>query len=265
MSKIEKNLQEIKKLNELQNREGILQGLHPVVKLLTTILYILTVVSFPKYQVVPCFVMCIYLILCYNLGDLSVRDGIYRMRWILPLVCVVGIFNPILDRTMVPVAGMEIAGGWLSMMSLILKGIYAVLAAYLLIATTSIEDLCYALRCLKVPKILVTIIMLIDRYFLILGEEADRIMTAYKLRAPKQKGIHYKAWGPLVGQWLIRSMDRAEVVYESMSLRGFRGDFVEMRRRALRGWDVAFLFIWIAVFMILRHTDLVEVLGQVFV
>ena len=187
------------------------------------------------------------------------------MRWILPLVCVVGIFNPILDRTMVPVAGMEIAGGWLSMMSLILKGIYAVLAAYLLIATTSIEDLCYALRCLKVPKILVTIIMLIDRYFLILGEEADRIMTAYKLRAPKQKGIHYKAWGPLVGQWLIRSMDRAEVVYESMSLRGFRGDFVEMRRRALRGWDVAFLFIWIAVFMILRHTDLVEVLGQVFV
>ena len=70
-----------------------------------------------------------------------------------------------------------------------------------------------------------TVILLIDRYIYILGQEAERIMTAYKLRAPSQKGIHYKAWGPLVGQWLIRSMERAQIVYESMTLRGYQGEF----------------------------------------
>ena len=92
-----------------------------------------------------------------------------------------------------------------------------------LIATTSIEAICYALRQIRIPQVLVVIILLIYRYIFIMGQEAERIMTAYKLRAPSQKGINYKAWGPLVGQWLIRSMDRAESVYESMQLEALGG------------------------------------------
>lgn len=265
MSKIEKNLREVKKLNELQMRDGILNGLHPVVKFVTTILYILALVSFPKYQVVPCFVMCIYLILLFNLGDLSIWDGIRRMKLILPLVCVVGIFNPFFDHTEITRVGIVITGGMVSMITLMLKGIYAVLASYILIATTSIEDICYALRWFHMPKILVTVILLIDRYFYILGEEAGRIMAAYKLRAPKQNGIHYKAWGPLVGQWLLRSMDRAEVVYDSMSLRGFRGEFTYAGRKSFRWVDIAYLVFWCAVFYLLRYTAVLEMLGQMFI
>ncbi|MCR5667843.1 MAG: cobalt ECF transporter T component CbiQ [Lachnospiraceae bacterium] len=262
MSKIQNNLREVKKLNELQQREGILNGLHPVVKLVTTILYILVLVSFPKYQVVPCFVMCIYLILLFSLGDLSIRDGIRRMKLILPLVCVVGIFNPSFDHTPITrVGGYVLTGGMLSMLSLMMKGIYAVLASYLLIATTSIEDICYALRCFHVPKILVTVILLIDRYFFILGEEAGRMMDAYKLRAPKQNGIHYKAWGPLVGQWLLRSMDRAEMVYESMSLRGFQGEFRYGKRRHFQWRDFVYLMAWVMVFWLLRFTNILEWIG----
>ena len=44
-------------------------------------------------------------------------------------------------------------------------------------------------------------------------------MTAYALRAPGEKGIHFRAWGSLLGQLLLRSVDRAQLVYESMLLR----------------------------------------------
>ena len=85
-----------------------------------------------------------------------------------------------------------------------------------------------------------------------MGEEADRIMTAYKLRAPHQNGIHYSAWGTLVGMWLIRSMDRAGIVYESMLLRGFKGDF-DLEETKVRPFDIIYTVIWIAIFIVIRH------------
>ncbi len=138
------------------------------------------------------------------------------------------------------------------MVTLMLKGLYSVLSAYILIATTSIDDICYALRILHVPKQIVIVIMLIYRYFGVMAAEADRITTAYKLRAPKQNGIHYKAWGTLVGQWLLRSMDRAEDVYESMLLRGFKGDFT-MKKQKPRPIDIIYPLIWTITFIVIRH------------
>lgn len=61
------------------------------------------------------------------------------------------------------------------------------------------------------------------RYISVLLAETQRVVQAYELRAPGQKGIHFKVWGSLMGQMLLRSMDRAEVIYESMCLRGFVG------------------------------------------
>ena len=151
------------------------------------------------------------------------------------------------------------------MLTLMLKGIYAVLAAYILIATTSIEEICYAMRKLHMPQILALVILLINRYIYILGEEASRIMTAYKLRAPSQRGIHYKAWGPLVGQWLIRSMDRAETVYESMQLRGFNGEYKYVGDHKFNKADIIYLVCWVVIFAIFRFTNVVEALGGLFV
>jgi cobalt/nickel transport system permease protein len=97
------------------------------------------------------------------------------------------------------------------------------------------------------------VVLLIYRYFGVMAQEADRITTAYKLRAPSQKGIRYTAWGTLVGGWLLRSMDRAGAVYESMLLRGFRGEYYYPKRKLTAadflwplGWTliIAALVIW---------------------
>ena len=84
-----------------------------------------------------------------------------------------------------------LTAGMLSMVTLMIKGIYSVLAAYLLIATTSIEKICYALRLLHIPAILVTQVLLTYRYVTVLLEEANRMTQAYSLRAPNQKGVQF--------------------------------------------------------------------------
>ena len=254
MNSIEKNINELNKLQNLQQRSHWMNELHPRGKLLLSVLYIFIVVSFDKYKVVPLIVMSVYPFFGFIAGELSFKEGIYRMRLILPLVLFVGIFNPFFDKQIVGMIGsVPVTGGVLSMFTVMLKGFYSVLAVYILIATTSIDDICYALRILHLPKVLVIVIMLIYRYFGIMAIEADRIMTAYKLRAPHQNGIHYKAWGTLVGQWLLRSMDRAENVYESMLLRGFTGDF-RIRKKKVRIADILYPIIWLLAFAFVRYS-----------
>ncbi len=259
MKAIENNLRELDKLQNLQQRPHWMNELHPLGKLLVCILYILTVASFDKYDLSGLILMAVFPAFGFILGELSFKEGIYRMRLILPLVIFVGIFNPFFDRQVIfsiqiagnDGAGIPVTGGMISMLTLMLKGFFSVLSAYILIATTSIDEICYALRLLHVPKVIVIVILLIYRYFGMMGNEADRISNAYRLRAPKQNGIHYKAWGTLVGQWLLRSMDRAGVVYESMLLRGFRGDFF-VKRKKVRPIDMIYPIAWICVFVFVR-------------
>ena len=120
---------------------------------------------------------------------------------------------------------LAVTGGMLSLGVLLAKGLFCFLAVWVLIASTGMEAVCAALQQLHCPRVLTTTILLIYRYIVLLLQEGNRLSTAYALRAPGQKGIQFRAWGSLLGQLLLRSIDRAQLVYESMQLRGFAGAF----------------------------------------
>lgn len=254
MSKVTGTITEINRMDELAARNTWLNRIHPLAKLIVTILYIAITVSMPRYRIEGVLLMAVYPTVLFIMGDISFYDSIRRMKLILPLVCMAGIFNPFFDRQpVVYIRGFTVTTGMISMVTLILKGILCVLASYLLIASTSIESICYALRLLHVPAMLVTQVMLTYRYISLLLTETGRIMDAYALRAPGQKGIHKKAWGSLAGGLLLRSMDRASAVYESMVLRGYSGEFYYVKKKNLKKQDVGYLAIWITVFLVIKN------------
>lgn len=253
MSKVGRAVKEIYHMDEIAARDTWLNQLHPLVKLLVTIVYIAVVVSFPKYQMERVLLMAVYPVVLFIVGEVSFTDSIRRLKIVFPLVCFVGILNPFFDRQPVAnVKGIVITTGMISMCTLIVKGVLCVFASYLLIASTNIEGICYALRMFHVPSLIVTQIMLTYRYISLLLTEAGRILDAYSLRAPGQKGIHIKAWGSLAGGLLLRSMDRASALYESMTLRGYYGEFCYGRKRKVQKKDVIYLFVWIGVFTVIK-------------
>lgn len=266
MSNISDAIYEIEHMSRMAEQDRWVNRIHPLVKLFLTILFIFLVVSFHKYDFLGVISMAIYPLVIFMIGELSIKDAIRRLRIVLPLVCVVGVFNPFFDREIVTyVGGIGFSGGVLSMLSLMLKGILTVLASYILIATTTIEKICYAMRLIHIPKILVTQILLIYRYITVLLMEVKRVTQAYALRAPGQKGVHFSAWGSLVGQLLLRSMDRADDVYESMCLRGYQGEFLLDEKCAIRGKDIAFFLLWGAVFVLFRLFPVFKIVGGLFV
>ena len=140
-----------------------------------------------------------------------------------------------------------------------------VVSSYLLIATTSIDQRGYALRKLYVPKSIVTMSVLIYRYMMVFLEEAERIMEAYHRRAPGQKGRHMRVWGSLVGQLFLRSIDKAQLVYESMLLRGYQGEFIGGQKYKQEGRSLFYCLIWLFFIILFRIAPVFEVIGNMFI
>lgn len=262
-NKIGNAIYEIHHMDAVAERNQWVNQLHPLIKFVLTIVYISIVVSFHKYDIIGLAGMAVYPVALFILADLSFRDSVKRLRVVLPLVCFVGIFNPFFDKVPIVVFDVTINAGVLSMITLMMKGVFTVLASYLLIATTTIEKLCYAFRLLHIPKIIVTQIMLTYRYVTVLLEEVNRITQAYSLRAPKQKGVHFKVWGSLTGQLLLRSMDRAGIVYESMVLRGYDSNFDYVGEKTTWKWkDLFYLVFWLGVFVVFRKVPVLIIVGN---
>ena len=263
MSRMGNAIYEINAMETLATRDQWMNHIHPLVKFILTVGYIAVVVSFPKYDLIGLLAMVVYPLAGFLLAELSFGKCLRRLRVVLPLVCVVGLANPFFDRTAVWIGSVCVRAGVISMLTLMLKGIFAVLASYLLVATTTLEQICYALQLLHVPRIIVTQILLTGRYLTLLLAEVNRTTQAYALRAPNQKGVHYKVWGSLTGQLLLRSIDRANELYESMTLRGYTGDFGYLGAHTRIRWqDLVYLVIWCAVFAVVRKVPVILWVGR---
>lgn len=265
MDQMTSSMLELANMDLLAKMDSPVHRRHPAAKLLVTILYIFVAVSFPKDRLSALIPMVFYPAMLFQLSGISMRICFYKLRFILPLLCAVGIWNPLLDREAVLTIGaLTITGGMLSFLTLLLKGVFSLMASFLLISTTGIEQICYALSILKVPDLLVTQILITYRYISLLLKETGTMMNAYSMRAPGQNGLHFSAWGSFVGQLLIRSMDRAQNLYQSMQMRGFQGSFYYARETAFGSADILYIIIWAVVFLILRMFDLSELIGGLF-
>lgn len=226
MNNPEKAKREINALGELHTISSPYRRLSPLSKLFLTVLYIFVTVSFGKYDIISLSVMILFPVIGYQFALISVGTGVYKMRYILPLICAVGVFNPFFDKNVIMnIGGVNITGGVISMLTLMMKGVFSLLASFLLTATTPVEEICCALRRLHCPKILVSLLMLTFRYISVMLSEVSVMTQAYALRAPGQKGIAFQAWGSFLGGLILRSHDKSQEIYESMILRGFSGEF----------------------------------------
>ena len=262
MNKMQKALAELSEMDELAARRSPVHSLHPGAKLLTTIIYILVTLSFDKYDLSGIVPMVLWPVLMFNMSGTNVRTCFYKLRIVLPLVMAVGLFNPFFDREiMMSIGGVGISGGVISMITLMLKGIFCLMASFLLMATTKIDSLCAALRKIHVPAIMVSLLQLTYRYVGVMTEELAVMTDAYHLRAPGQKGIHVSAWGSFLGQLLLRSMDRAQELFSSMMLRGYHDHFHYADIDRFRGRDALYMLISVTFFVLLRYGNISQLVG----
>jgi cobalt/nickel transport system permease protein len=124
-------------------------------------------------------------------------------------------------------------------LSIVLRSWLSVQVALLLAFTTPFPTLIDALRALRIPALIVSIISFMYRYLAVIGEEAGRLNRARVSRSVGRgaNGLGGLVWrarvtGGMIGSLFVRSYERSERVYAAMLSRGFTGT---LPRQAMAG------------------------------
>lgn len=264
MSGITNSLYNMRLLDDLARKESSMHRLHPLVKLLTTVVYLTVVVSFGKYEIGRLLPLVFYPVIILALAELPAVPIMKRLLIVEPLIIGIGILNPLIDTHSVVFCGLYVSRGWVTFLSIFIKSGLTVIVGILLLATTGMDKLAAALRMLKIPKLFVLQLLLTYRYVYVFIEEISRMVRAYSLRAPGQRGIRLSDLGPFLGQLVLRTFDRAQRIYEAMILRGFTGEYNTGITEKAGVKDFAYLIGWILFFVIARIYDIPRLIGVLF-
>jgi cobalt/nickel transport system permease protein len=263
MMNIESSLLNLGHLETLSYQQTPLHRLDPRVKLLTTLAFIVAVVSCGKYDITGLIPFFIYPVALIAVGNLPPGYLARKVLLAAPFAFFIGIFNPFLDRAvMVHLGPVSLSGGWVSFASIMIRFVLTVSAALILIAGTGLNAVCLGLEKLGAPRSFVVQLLFLYRYIFVLTEEALRLVRARALRSFQGRGQGFTVFSHMIGQLLLRTLARANRIHLAMLSRGFEGKIHLIRPMHLRGGDVAFFLGWTGLFVLLRVYNLSYGLGN---
>lgn len=265
MASIEGALLDFKRLDQLAAGQTSLHRIDPRAKVLATLVFIVCVVSFGKYQLSALIPFLVFPAALVGWGGLPAGYLARKVALVCPFALLVGVLNPLFDRVvLLQVGPVPVTGGWISCASIVLRAALTVSAALVLVAVTGFPAICQALQRLGMPAPFAVQLVFLYRYIFVLTEEGGRAARARELRSFGRKGRGMASYSSLVGHLLLRTWARAERVHMAMLARGFSGTFSP--RPAPPGTrDLLFLSGWCALFVSLRLFNGAELLGSLFV
>jgi cobalt/nickel transport system permease protein len=141
-------------------------------------------------------------------------------------------------------------------LTILLKGFMALILLILLTSTEKFHNLLLGLRKLKMPRLLGVISALMYRYVFIIHDEMLRTTRARDSRTPGRLNIsRIKVYGNQSAMIFLRSLERSQIVYNSMLSRGFNGEFPGMQSLSLRGKDVIAAIVFVLLVLSVRLTN----------
>ena len=264
MLAIDGSFLDFKQLDLLALRQTTVHRLDPRAKLLTTLCFIVCVVSFDKYEISAMLPFTVYPAVLIAAGHLPLGTILRKVMIVIPFALLIGLFNPIFDRQVImQVGSLDIWGGWLSCGSIVLRAVLTATVAIILVATTGFPALCEALERFRLPKIFIVQLQFLYRYIFVLADEGVRMARAHQLRACGRRSLDLRHFGSLAGQLLLRTWERAERIHMAMLARVFTGELSSVRRQIpAAGKDIAFTGFWVVLFILLRTHNVSQLLGS---
>lgn len=262
-SRLDTAFYDLGRLDLLAEKDTPIHRLDPRAKVVTTLVFIVYVVSFGKYEIsrlLPFFLFPAFLV---GMADLPLAYLLRKLILVSPFVLFIGIFNPFFDQVvLLQIGTLNITGGWISLVSILLRFILTVGAALLLIATTGFPAICMALEKLGAPSIFAVLLLMLYRYIFVLIGEAIRMLRAYTLRSFSEKKIRYNVFKQMLGNLLLRTIDRAQRIHLAMLSRAFTGEIRIVRQYNFAGAESFYIVILILLFTIIRFVDISALLGN---
>jgi cobalt/nickel transport system permease protein len=235
-----------------------LHALDPRAKIITTLLYLVALLSVPLLLPARIMLMAIYPIMIGVVGHLRGRTILGWSLVALPFAVAVGAFNPLIDRVPVgEVAGVVITRGWVTLVSITLRAVVSVAVVVELVLSTGLYRLCINAGRLGVPRVIVVLLLMLVRYVRVLMGEALVLRMAVDARRHRRGALPLRVWARIVARLLVRSVFRARRI--GMALQARAGGELPHFQLASRPWqtsDTLWIVLLTAVIALLRFFPL---------
>ena len=252
-------MQALHSLSEVErtaHKRSTLQQIDARAKVIVTVIFLLLMLSIPLLRIADIMLFAIYPIVSAALGGMSYWRLMRKSLIVLPFVILIALPNIFYDRTTVFTIGQIIVTrGWITLFSIILRGILSVQAVMVLIASTGVYRTARALNKLGLPSLLASQIYLMMRYLRLLIEQALAMRRARDARSFGRRHYPLPLWATLIGQLLLRSIRRGEAIGDAMAVRGFDGRMPTIAFNGPEKWrigDTLYTILWCTTFAILH-------------
>jgi cobalt/nickel transport system permease protein len=263
MASIHSAVLDLKNLDLLAHGTTTIHRLDARAKVLVTLVFIICVVSYSRYELAALFPFFIFPVVMISLAGLPPLFILKKIILVCPFVLAVGIFNPLSDREILLQLGpLGISGGWISFASILARSVLTVGSAFILVGVTGFNAVCQALERLGMPQVFAVQLLFLYRYIFVLTEESGRASRARELRSCGKKGLGIRSFGSLIGHLLLRTWQRAERIHMAMLARGFSGEFRTARHSRFGAPELRFVLAWSTLFIFLRLKDVPHLLGR---
>lgn len=259
MTKLEKAYLSISRIDRIRRRSDSSPAI-----LLVTLIYLIAVLSIPVDNPQQIIWLAAYPVIASEMSGIGYGKIFLKSLWILPLLIFIGFFNPLVDRTIVfKVGTVCISHGWVTFISILLRGLLSFQAVILMVLTTGFLDIFNMMRRLGFPSVLCIQMMLSYRYLFVILEEAISMRRAREARGYGRNSYPFSMWGRFIGQLLIKSVRKASNIHKAMKARGFNGTLPlgSTSKWTANGW--VRLLAWTAVIAVLRFVDFSNIITEI--
>jgi cobalt/nickel transport system permease protein len=164
----------------------------------------------------------------------------------LPLAHLARMYLTALPFILLASVSMFVFGGWERGIEMLARTSACILPLLVLAAGTESFDLFAGLRRLRVPAVITTLLMLTQRYILLLSEELSRMTVARKARGFAGGRSLLDRYGLRVisytaGMVLVRSLGRGDRIYEGLKGKGFDGELMPWKMSRITVLETSFM------------------------
>ena len=239
--------------------ESLVKTIDPRAMILVTVAYLIGLLSVPLLNPVAIIWFAIYPIIMAPMSNMNYSGLFSKSLYILPLILLIGIFNPIFDtRLAFKFYSINITAGWITFISLVIRGLLAMQALLILVRDIGFIQVCNGLRKFGIPNVMTVQLLMLYRYIIVLMEEGLTMQRAVGARGYGRKSFPIGLWTRLVGALLLRTLNRSRQITMAMKARGFEGVFRYSENSRWKNTDTLFTSIWISLFVFLRFFDLTQ-------
>ena len=235
-----------------EDEKTLLNKIHPVVRLILPFIFVIPFLLIEEIYLIYSYI--IITLIFSVIFRLNLVRIFMRMKSVLPFILIITIFLPLyIGETVIYQFYIGIT------INIYKEGLYRAFFLFMRIfgasfifmsffSSLTYSEFIEALTSLRLPAFFVGSFIIMLHYIPIIAGANKKILEAQELRGKKITNYweRLKVHAFIMGKSLVWNMERSEILYESLKMRGFSGELTFAPRK-IQVYDIAILLLFLLI------------------